>query len=566
MATIQEYISTYINERVKGCRSLVVYDQEQNYQDLVLKLANEECIVIDAANSTILGREQAVETWRDLATANEKCMIIYLPYKKPIRDIEKQQNPYQIFEIGGGSFPDSDGESYQALCHKAAPDQVGQIDQLFAVGMPDFETINNLIQGGNSWPKLRTLLKAESATEIVVSFLSPSDKIKSALNDDQTWVSEAKEFLHSILHLKLKTSGKKWKSISDEVWRYLLYSEFVFDLPVELPVELKDVPSAPESCTDIIYGICDILRGTDSYQEAYMDHARQTEEFFKLEKSVNEFENLGERDTFEFEERTFVKQFSDAILSENYNRASDILAARQNSIWVKQTIERQAIWTLANWSSQLIKQVRDITDSLNKVGDSLIEIFNFYIDRFRLIDKLHRDMERAISDTLGEFENLDQLIETARELYFQSAEVLQSKFIFGVTKEGWPVNSILRNNDVFDQFITPWLNDRKKTAFFMVDALRYELAAELEIKLSEKFESELHAVCAQLPTVTSVGMASLLPEVNGHIRLKCEKGQIVPFIKDAKVCVPQDRLNYVKSLYGERVEMIDLDKLVKQKK
>ena len=567
MATIQEYISNHLTQRVSSCHSLVIYDHEQRYRDIVLGITSGGCAVIDASKSTILGREQALNTWRVMAADSDvKHLIVYLPYKKPVRDEEKQQNPYQIFEIGGGRFPESDGESYQALCHKMAPEQILKIDQLFAAGVPDFTTINNLIQGGSNWPKLRTILKAESATEIVVSLLSPNDSIKNALNQDETWVPEAKEFFQSTLQLQLKTKGKKWQSISEELWRYILYSEFVFDLPVDLPEELKNVPRAPDSCRDVVYAICDTLRGTDRYQETYMESARRTAEELQLQDRVKGIEDLGQRDTFEFEERTFVKQFSDAILAENYGDASEILKARHKSIWVRQTTERQAIWTVADWASQLIIQTADIRDALNKIGKNLSEIFNFYTDRFRQIDLLHRNMERAISDTLGELENLEQLIEAAREQYLEVAEALQSRFITGVTEEGWPVSGPLRNNDVFDKFIAPWLEDRKMTALFMVDALRYELAAELEADISEKYKTEFHAVCAQLPTVTSVGMASLLPAVNGHMKLQCETGQVIPVVKDTKICTPQDRLSYVQSIYGERVEMVDLDKLVKQKK
>ena len=129
-------------------------------------------------------------------------------------------------------------------------------------------------------------------------------------------------------------------------------------------------------------------------------------------------------------------------------------------------------------------------------------------------------MERAVSDTLGELENLEQLIDTARVRYLEVAEALQTKFIGGVTEEGWPLSGPSRNNDVFDSFVAPWLQDRKKTALFMVDALRYELAAELEADISGKYKTEFHAVCAQLPTVTSVGMATLLPAVNGIALLR----------------------------------------------
>ena len=54
----------------------------------------------------------------------------------------------------------------------------------------------------------------------------------------------------------------------------------------------------------------------------------------------------------------------------------------------------------------------------------------------------------------------------------------------------------------------------KKIAYLMIDALRYELAMELVKRFPEKYEVECFPVCAQLPTMTSVGMASLMPQAD----------------------------------------------------
>ena len=119
-----------------------------------------------------------------------------------------------------------------------------------------------------------------------------------------------------------------------------------------------------------------------------------------------------------------------------------------------------------------------------------------------------------------------------------------------------------RNTEVFDKFVAPALKERKRrVAFFMVDALRYELVwcwnqkfKDDACKSSVKF--------AQLPTVTPVGMASLLPEAETHLRLAREGEKLIPMIRDRKIEVPQERLAYVKSIYGDGCDMIDLNELL----
>ena len=69
-----------------------------------------------------------------------------------------------------------------------------------------------------------------------------------------------------------------------------------------------------------------------------------------------------------------------------------------------------------------------------------------------------------------------------------------------------------RNRDVFSRFVEPLLKAGDKVAYFLIDSLRYELAAELQQELEKLHLAQLHVVSAQLPSITPVGMASLMPQ------------------------------------------------------
>ena len=69
----------------------------------------------------------------------------------------------------------------------------------------------------------------------------------------------------------------------------------------------------------------------------------------------------------------------------------------------------------------------------------------------------------------------------------------------------------MANADAFDRLVADRLKESGcKVAYLMVDALRYELGVALEKLLSEDGPVQLQAAYAQLPTITLVGMASLL--------------------------------------------------------
>ena len=561
---IEKFIHNHLAHRLARHKTLVVYDPAGLYRDIVCAMGDDQVTVVDGTDSTIIGREKAMEAWCKIGRTDDADLklAVYLPMDRPSRVKDRQRNPYQIFSLGGGEFPDGDGESFQALCRQAAPDLAPQIDKLFEAGLPEFETVNNLIAGGLNWPKLKTLLGAESAAEILVAVMAPSEKQKKALSDSETWVPEFRQFLKTVLDFPLKTKSNKWATVTDELWRFILVSEFALDLPRGLPESLKDVPRANKRFSDLIFSVCDRLRCTEPLQHPYMEMAYKVASDLKLESILAGTNDLGMRDTFAFEERVFLKVYSDALDVGDSDRAGDIVRKRSHSIWVHHISERHQLWTVAERALNLIIAAGDIQPELSAIAGKTDALFDFYCERFRRVDRLHRDFEQAVTDAFGAVDVLEKVIEKARRQYFGAIEPLQAKFVGAIRQEGWPVSGRIRLSEVFSRFVAPYLKERQKVAFFMVDALRYELAVELENELSSTLATDITAVCAQLPTVTAMGMAALMPEADGNVKLVNENGELVPHVKGIRVLVPRDRFNYIQKIYGDRCHMRDLDDLV----
>lgn len=100
---------------------------------------------------------------------------------------------------------------------------------------PSFAVVD-AIGGGLGWPNLRALLAVESARDILFALLVPNDAQQKALKGSDSWVTEARDLLRNSMGLSLKTRGKTWDSVANELWRFVLFSEFVFDLPGALPL------------------------------------------------------------------------------------------------------------------------------------------------------------------------------------------------------------------------------------------------------------------------------------------------------------------------------------------
>src|SRR5690606_34860098 len=119
--------------------------------------------------------------------------------------------------------------------------------------------------------------RVESGREILAALLAPTTSQAEALKGQEGWVQEARDFLRATLGMSVKTRGKTWSALAGELWRYVLFSEFVFDLPVALPDSLKGVPHAPMEARPIVEDVCDRLRSDPKLRAMYVEWAEAVE-------------------------------------------------------------------------------------------------------------------------------------------------------------------------------------------------------------------------------------------------------------------------------------------------
>lgn len=359
--TISEYIqSDIILPRLCKKDILVVYDPVQRYRALTLDLADEKRTVIDATDSSIESREQAMVTLQALgrATPSIDGMIVYVPAHAPMTDEEKQRDPFALYGEIGAVFPNphDDGDEFQSICPKAMPEHATEIRRIFAeTESPDFAVID-AVGGPGGWPILQAALREESTRNILAALMAPSAKQKAGLKDHDGWANEAKTLFRNALDLKLLTRSTKWKPIADELWRFVLFSEFVFDLPAELPGELADVPHAHEAARPIIEELCDGLRNDRRTENLYIDRAEEIERLLELPQHCEAISDLGERDTFPFEEQSFFAAAVSALRENNLDRVRQILESHTDSVWTGRD-QSQLLWRLLRAAVDLYQAV-----------------------------------------------------------------------------------------------------------------------------------------------------------------------------------------------------------------
>jgi len=538
MSTIKAFIKDRLEERMRQNGVLVVYDPERRYRNLCLEMSTDEILVIDASESSIESREAALQALVELGRPNSqlKGVLVYVPAKVPLTDEEKQHDPFALYMVCGSVFPDSDSDEYKNLCLTAKPDQATQIRRIFSGDSnPQFAVID-AVGGGTGWPNLQALLRVESARDILFTLMAPSEFQEKALKGHNAWISESKELFQTTLGLNLITRINKWQSVAEELWRFLLFSEFVFDLPEALPDSLINVPRANQEARPLVEDLCDRLRNDRRAQATYIERAEAIEKELDLSAHCMRIKDLGVRDTFHFEERCFLEQSMNALNKGDTNSVRDILNRRKHSVWTGKG-ESQAQWAMIHTALNLVEACEEYECQLPDHAYNQEMLIDFYVGGLCEMDRFHREFEQAVGDYIDIQMTMGESVEQVRSRYQRLNSKVHDLFIHHLEKSGWPPAGWLANSDLFDLLIAPRLQESgHRIAFFLIDALRYELGVALEKQLSEDGQVELRESLAQLPSITQVGMAGLLPEAGQTLSLKrSDKGDILPMLGDIPV-------------------------------
>lgn len=575
---IKEFIQTQvIIPRLQKSGVLVVYDSEQRYRALCLELADESRKVVDASTGSIASRLDALDVLQALGQRDSKIheLLVYVPASRPLSDEDKQRDPFALYGECGQVFPEKDSDEYHSLCLRLRAENPTEIRRIFTCDPnPSFEVIDQ-VGGGIGWPVLRARMGAESAYDLLFALLTPTDAqiqaLRSGASGVDLWAAEVHSLCESTLGLKFLTRLNSLENLGDELWRFLLFSEFVFDLPGELPAALSGVPRARLDARPLVEDLCDRLRNDKRYQTRYVERAETVEKELQLPELCRSIADLGVRDTFPFEERTCFRQALDALRGDNLDGLRHTLARHARSVWVGRG-ENQTQWLLLESAGALLTACQDAETLLPEAQRSLDGLLDAYLTSLRQVDHLQREFEQAWADLFSEggwelgaaSAEVEAATAQARHAYRCLSNKLQEAFVRQLERSGWPPAGRLANASVLDKLIAPRLQESgRRVALLLIDALRYELGVELHKQLAGDGQVELQAACAPLPTITPVGMAALLPGADGSLRLVRQEDGALPCLEETPVLTVAQRMELLRKRFGQRFAETSLTSFLK---
>jgi hypothetical protein len=312
---------------------------------------------------------------------------------------------------------------------------------------------------------------------------------------------------------------------------WALSVEYVDDLSRPPTIErLARAAALLPAVTAECCGLCVHLR--KSHADFYEQTARQTEEdLLSKEVSIARAADLGKIDTFPFEDEVVLDEALDALRQGAFTTAHTWTEQRIDgrSFWLERKPSRKSEWQLVGAAATLGLAIDRAGPRLN--AKSLEDAAARYADAGAAVDRAHRQLEQLrhalLFAQLDRFDELRPLLDEMRERWRAWADGWARDFNQLCRAEGFLPAPELRQRGLFEEVVRP-LTGEGRTAFFVVDALRFEMAEELRLPIADTPATEVRLGLrfAELPSNTEVGMNVLAPVA--------QKGRLAPAVEDGR--------------------------------
>ncbi|HAZ63235.1 MAG TPA: PglZ domain-containing protein [Armatimonadetes bacterium] len=339
--------------------------------------------------------------------------------------------------------------------------------------------------------------------------------------------------------------------------RYVLVNEFRDDLRSEAPAALAWVPAATraEQRTKI-RALADRLR--HDYRPEYVVLADRLQAELELASLEVDPAALGGHNTFRFEDEALLGQAGGLLAEQRWAEAGAVIEAHEHGFWPTMQLAthdpRAVRWPVRRHLVDLGLAVEAATPRLQKMPAEAGAWVRAYTKRdgWHVVDRRYRELE-AQAAVMADDPAIDGALRVVRQAYQQLLERMATGFTAALVESNWALPGVLPQTKVFADVVRPSVSP---VAFFMVDALRYEMGVRLADQISGAVELELQAAAAALPTVTQIGMAALLPGAATDFTVVEAKGQLVARIGSTELPDAAARLNYLAALVPGTVDLL----------
>lgn len=520
-AIFHDYVANQLAAQVRQRRIVVWYDARSEFVLFIEQLTSEEShgapVEVDVAGISAHfivddGSRYSTRFRVEPLVAGDEpgCTVIYLP------GVKRDHYGSVLMEL------ETAGRVWEPQLRQLARNALrqrytdGVIDELLNKESTTYADISNALASEGDQPPsaLKSILSGGTSNIQIAMWLARVGVDADIVAKEA--IEELRKLLASSLGIELAGDDlAKWRRI---VTRTALGLEFRSDLGGVQPSELASLPAATPDTERNARAVSEVLR--TRHGDVYPDLADQAVNELHLTGSSIDALDLGAIDTFRFEERALLRRCGELVRDGEYARVLEVHAHRAGSFWLSHDVDRQAQWEAIRLAAEL-GAAADIVDAeLANRPRSISDWIDRYAASWHVLDQAQRHLEAWIPKL---DEDPDEVaINAVRNRYDATLDRLATGFTHALEDANWDTASVLHHTSVFEQ-VKP---AQGPVAYFLVDAMRYEMGDELATRLRDHAEVSIRPALGVLPSITVTGMAALMPGAAQSYEVVDEGGKL----------------------------------------
>lgn len=448
-------------------------------------------------------------------------------------------------------------------------DQVAEIERQVEAGKLSLDDLNSLAEQGIdiSTGVLKLIFDTANPQEVALAFLH-SDRY-----DEEIAKREAEKELRHLLQISFEIELPATERLSKwrvRLGRQVMMTDLSAALKTQVPSSLASVAAAKSTGgIDACVRLARTWRNSRDVRDSYVTVANRIEEELALHQLELPVKPLKENETFLCVEHTLLAHVESELLKAATPALLKLAEYRLSRFWADVIPAIQARWALICSAAEVLIEADRVGKALKTAPTTVLALVKAYADDVEpwcLLDTHHRHMESRKYNfefaASNDHHGLEKLITKAEQRYTEVGSELAKHFINHFHKAKHPIQGLLRQRDVFEKQVKPHLGEGK-VAYVWVDALRFEMASELCRLLVDDFKLEIQPAIGTMPTITEIGMASLLPKAQESAKVVAVGGGKLALEIDGKVIKDRkDRVAFLKENAGVSVFDAKLDDLL----
>jgi hypothetical protein len=578
MGIVTDYLIELVHKNLNNYGIVVWYDSKNQYRAVAERLMKDVPVLF--YDGSYFEIRYSLEPYLD-AREREK-VLVYIPEKHETVASPLIEAEYYGTFIKPGAQTGMNTRleiiARNALADIFDHDTITGYEKKINEGSLTLEDLDELAKKGKEIPTtgaISLIFITSDPVDITLQFLSNAAHDQKI--EEKNAFNEIEVLIGSHFGFKESTSGiNEYRGL---LIRYVLISEFIGSLPEGVDMStLNSVPKAQKNAhRDACKKLVNTWRNRSDLKDNYISSAEKVEKDYNLASISIAPESVVLIETFSWCEKALINHAIDLVINEQFSKALEIAKSRMQAFWIRVNYKNsRMLWKLISTSALLSNLSEDIRNEIGKSGADAKTMVKRYTDyssptAWYHLDQLYRHLEVNYSDyyrsAIDDEADLDHMITMVTKTYCETIELIAETFSEALIKDNFKLDGLMTQRKIFSKMVKPKLS-QGKTAYFLVDALRYEMGVDLCESLKAK-DKKIDFALATPPTITTVGMAALLPSAEENFSIVNTKTKKVPLasrINDTVLKTREDRIKYLEENAHVKVTVLKLGEMPKNPK